>query len=50
VNETSPVHPIRPSPLIVIEWGGEIFTFASAEEALKAGFHVPKDPEEKPHA
>jgi hypothetical protein len=39
-------------PRIVIEWGGKVFEFASAAEALKAGFHVntgplPAKPEEK---
>lgn len=23
-----------------IHWGGKVFRFASAEEALKAGFHI----------
>ena len=27
-------------PLIIIHWGGKMFTFRNAAEALEAGFHL----------
>lgn len=32
----------KPIPVVIL-WGDKIFHFDSAEQALRAGFHIPKE-------